>query len=207
MNDGGRGRPSLGGAALAVSVLALVVALTGVAVGLPGKNKIDKNDLKANVVKSKHVAPDALVGEDIAPDAIRGEDIAPDAVRGEDIAESSLAEVPVAGAPFAYARVLDPTGPAVGVDEARSRGITDAMLADSSGIEGKTCFDLPFAIRGAQVTIDYAQAGSENLELTSQVAVGDPYSNCSPPFTDAVVSVHGDTTTTLDRGFYIAFYR
>lgn len=197
MNDGGRGRPSLGGAALAVSVLALVVALTGVAVGLPGKNKIDKNDLKANVVKSKHVAPDALVGEDIAPDAIRG----------EDIAESSLGEVPVAGAPFAYARVLDPPGPTVGVDEARSRGITDAMLADASGIDGKTCFNLPFAIRGAQVTIDYAQAGGETVELTSQIAVGDPYSNCSPPFTDAVVSVHGDVTATLDRGFYVALYR
>lgn len=183
----GKRSSSLGGAALAVSVAALVVALTGVATGLPGKGKVDRNDLKANVVKSKNVAPEAL--------------------GGADIAEQSLGEVPAAGSPFAYARVVDPAGTGVGVDESRSRGITDAMLADSSGIDGKTCFDLPFAISGAQVTVDYAQAGGETAELSSQVAVGDPYSNCSDPFRDAVVSIHGDLGAGVDRGFYVAFYR
>ncbi len=187
MNRNRDGRHSLGGAALAVSVLALAVALTGVATGLPGKNKIDKNDLKSNIVKSKHVGPDAL--------------------GGDDIAEASLGEVPTAGAPFAYALVVDPAGVAVGVDEARSRGITDSMVADAGGIDGKTCFDLPVAVRGAQVTVDYAQAASENAELSSQVAIGDPYTNCSAPFTDAVVSIHGDLGGPIDRGFYVTFYK
>jgi hypothetical protein len=52
-------------AALVVAVMALVMALTGIAGALPGKNKVDKNDLRKNVVKSKNVAPDALTGKDI----------------------------------------------------------------------------------------------------------------------------------------------
>ena len=188
MNRDRDGRPSLGSAALAVSVLALVVALTGVAVGLPGKGSIDRNDLKRNVVKSKNVAPDSL--------------------NGTDIAEASLGEVPVSGAPFAYARIVDPAGAAVGVDEAQSQGITDAMVSDDNGgINGKTCFDLPFAIRGAQVTVDYAQVASETAERTATFAVGDPYTNCNAPFKDAIVSVHQDTGPGLDVGFFIAFYR
>jgi hypothetical protein len=47
-----RGRPS---PAMLVSVIALVFALGGVATALPGKKVIDKNDLKKNVVKSKHI--------------------------------------------------------------------------------------------------------------------------------------------------------
>jgi hypothetical protein len=46
------GRPS---PALLVSVIALVFAVGGVATALPGKKTIDKNDLKKNVVKSKHI--------------------------------------------------------------------------------------------------------------------------------------------------------
>ncbi|MGZ5322735.1 MAG: hypothetical protein ACXWZ3_01470 [Solirubrobacterales bacterium] len=67
--------------------------------------------------------------------------------------------------------------------------------------------DLPFAIAGAQVTVDYAQAGGETAELSSQVAVGDPYANCSDPFRDAVVSIHTDLGGGADRGFYVAFHR
>lgn len=198
MNTDRKRRPTLASAALAVSVLALVVALTGVAAGLPGKGSVDRNDIKANAVKSKNVAPDSLNGTDIAPDALNG----------ADIAEASLGEVPTAGAPFAYARVVDPAGTAVGVDEALSQGITDAMVGDDNGAQsGKTCFDLPFAVRGAQVTMDYAQAPDESSERTAAFALGDPFSNCNAPFKDAVVSVHADTGPGADMGFYIAFYR
>ena len=54
-----------GVAALTVAVLALFVALTGIAGALPGKKSVDKNDLKKNVVTSKSVAADALTGADI----------------------------------------------------------------------------------------------------------------------------------------------
>jgi hypothetical protein len=54
-----------GVAALVVAVMALFVALTGIAGALPGSKGVDKNDLKKNVVKSKNVAPDSLTGADI----------------------------------------------------------------------------------------------------------------------------------------------
>ena len=52
-------------AALVVALLALFVALGGIAGALPGKKSVDKNDLKKNVVVSKNVAPDALTGADV----------------------------------------------------------------------------------------------------------------------------------------------
>ena len=172
---------------LVVAVIALVVAATGVATALPGRAKVDKNDLKPNVVKSKHVAPNTL--------------------QGSDVAENTLGEVPSAGGPFAYARVTDGPATTVGIDEARSKGVTDAMVVEANSVDGKTCFDLPFTPKGAQVTIDYAQANGEFNERSVQFAVGDPYANCSTPHTDAVVTVLGDVGSQVDLGFYIAFYR
>ena len=52
-------------AALIVAAMALFVAMSGVAGALPGKARIDRNDLKRNVVTSKNVAADALTGADI----------------------------------------------------------------------------------------------------------------------------------------------
>ena len=54
-----------GTAALLVAVVAVFVALSGIAGALPGKKSVDKNDLKKNVVKSKNVGKDALTGGDI----------------------------------------------------------------------------------------------------------------------------------------------
>jgi hypothetical protein len=52
-------------AALVVAVMALFVAISGIAGALPGKKSVDKNDLKKNVVASKNVGEDALTGGDI----------------------------------------------------------------------------------------------------------------------------------------------
>lgn len=62
--------------AVIVAIIALVAALGGTAMALPGKNTVDSNDIKKNAVKSKHVKKDAL--------------------KGADIDEASLAQVPSA---------------------------------------------------------------------------------------------------------------
>lgn len=54
-----------GVAALIVAVAALVMSLTGVAGALPGKNNVDKNDLRKNVVRSRNVVNNSLTGKDI----------------------------------------------------------------------------------------------------------------------------------------------
>jgi hypothetical protein len=63
------GRPSLAAAALAVAVVALVVALVGPALGLPGRNRVNSGDIRNESVRSKDlrngkaVARSDLVGD------------------------------------------------------------------------------------------------------------------------------------------------
>jgi hypothetical protein len=51
--------------ALIVALIALVAALAGSAVALPGKNKVDKNDIKKNAIQGKQVKNDTLTGDDV----------------------------------------------------------------------------------------------------------------------------------------------
>ena len=62
--------------ALIVAIIALVAALAGSAVALPGKSSVKKNDIAKNAVVSKAIKNDK--------------------VKGVDIAESSLGQVPSA---------------------------------------------------------------------------------------------------------------
>ena len=51
--------------ALIVAIVALVAALAGTAVALPGKNSVKGNDIAKNAVKSSDVKNDKLTGTDI----------------------------------------------------------------------------------------------------------------------------------------------
>jgi hypothetical protein len=63
--------------ALIVAFVALVAALSGSAIALPGKNKIDRNDVKRN--------------------AITGKQLKNNSVKGADVDEGTLGKVPSAG--------------------------------------------------------------------------------------------------------------
>jgi hypothetical protein len=71
--------------ALIVAIVALVAALAGTAVALPGKNSVKGNDIAKNAVKSS--------------------DIANDKVKGVDVLESSLGQVPSAARADSAAKV------------------------------------------------------------------------------------------------------
>jgi hypothetical protein len=100
------GRPSTG---TVLGVLALVLALGGTAIGLPGKRNVDRNDLKKNVVKSSNVVNDAITGADVGPGAIGaaevadgaigGAKIADGAIGGSEIADGAVASADIAGCP------------------------------------------------------------------------------------------------------------
>jgi hypothetical protein len=51
--------------AIIVAIIALVAALAGSAVALPGKNSVKSNDIAKNAIKSKHVKNNKLTGADI----------------------------------------------------------------------------------------------------------------------------------------------
>jgi hypothetical protein len=72
--------------ALILAFIALVAALSGTAVALPGKNTIDSGDIKKGQVKNS----------DIGKNAITGSKVKNNSLKGADVLESSLGQVPSA---------------------------------------------------------------------------------------------------------------
>ena len=65
-----------------VALVALVAALAGSAVALPGKNTVDKNDIKKNAVKSKAIKNGQVKAVDIADGSIGATELTdPEALR------------------------------------------------------------------------------------------------------------------------------
>jgi hypothetical protein len=56
-------------------MVALVMALVGTAAALPGKNKVDRNDIKKGAVRAKQIAKNAVKSKHIPGGAIKGDDI------------------------------------------------------------------------------------------------------------------------------------
>jgi hypothetical protein len=91
---------------MAVAFVALLAALSGTAVALPGKNTVDGGDIKKNAVKSSDIAKNAVKSADIAKGAVKTADIGGNAVTtakvrnntltGDDINEALLGKVPSA---------------------------------------------------------------------------------------------------------------
>jgi hypothetical protein len=92
--------------AMAVAFVALLAALSGTAIALPGKNTVDSGDLKKNAVKASDIAKNAVTGPKIDNGAVTGPKIRNGAVNGRkvqdnsltgaDINESTLGQVPSA---------------------------------------------------------------------------------------------------------------
>jgi hypothetical protein len=87
------GRPS---PAMAVAFIALLAALSGTAVALPGKNTVDSGDLKKNAVKAADIARNAVTAPKIRNGAVNGGKVRNDSLTGTDINESTLGQVPSA---------------------------------------------------------------------------------------------------------------
>lgn len=69
---------------MTVAFVALLAALTGTAVALPGSNSVTTGDIVTGGVKSS----------DVRNSAIEGKDVKANTLTGSDISESSLGEVP-----------------------------------------------------------------------------------------------------------------
>jgi hypothetical protein len=177
-----RYRPS---PSLIIACLALIVALGGTAIGLPGKKEIDKNDLRKNVVKSKNVKDDSLNGNDVDEGSF-----------GQVPSAANATNAATADGPLAYAHVNIYDGD---VDETLSRGITDAEVS-RQGV-GNVCFDVPFSFGGAQVTPEIGY-GANYANFSQNMSE----SNC-PAGSNAQVLIINDLGNLADAFFFIEFYR
>ena len=92
--------------AMAVAFVALLAALSGTAVALPGTNTVDSGDIKRGAVKgadlgrnavtSAKVKNNSLTGSDVKN--LTGADVTDDSLTGADVNEGTLAKVPSATA-------------------------------------------------------------------------------------------------------------
>ncbi len=78
--------------ALIVAVCALVAAMTGAAIALPGKNSVKKNDIKRNAVVSKHVKGQSLKGGDLRDETIGSRQVGDDALDPSDVRSLAIAD-------------------------------------------------------------------------------------------------------------------
>jgi hypothetical protein len=81
---------------MAVAFIALLAALSGTAIALPGKNTVDSGDLKKNAVKASDIARNAVTGPKIRNGAVNGAKVQDNSLTGADINESTLGQVPSA---------------------------------------------------------------------------------------------------------------
>ena len=138
MNSGVR-RPS---ASLVVSFIALAIAISGTAVALPGKNKVETNDIEKRAVTSKKIGNKAVTTKKLqnlavtsaklAGNSVDGGKVAPGSLTGEDIADNSigdgkLSEVEVIGGSYIRATATD------GADEAAARAAAPEIALFQKG--------------------------------------------------------------------------
>jgi hypothetical protein len=82
--------------AMAVAFIALLAALSGSAIALPGKNTVDSGDIKKNAVRTQDIRNGNVTTKDVKNNNLRSIDIRNNTLTGNDINEGSLGQVPSA---------------------------------------------------------------------------------------------------------------
>jgi hypothetical protein len=82
--------------AMAVAFVALLAALSGTAIALPGTNSVDSGDIKNGQVKGKDVGRNAVTGKKVKNRSLTGADVRDNSLTGADINEATLGQVPSA---------------------------------------------------------------------------------------------------------------
>lgn len=84
--------------ATAIAFTALLVALSGTAIALPGRGTVDSGDLRRGAVKTSDLGRNAVTGPKVRNSSLRGADVRNESLSGLDIDESTLGQVPSANA-------------------------------------------------------------------------------------------------------------
>jgi hypothetical protein len=168
--------------AMAVAFAALLAALSGTAVALPGKNTVDSGDIKNGVVKSediknggvaskdiknggvatKDIKNGGVATKDIKNNDVRSEDVRNNTLTGTDINESSLGTVPSANSANTAntANTANSANTAANANRAATAGAVDGRI--------------PFLVKlasGQSQTI--AQNGSISLVVECNAPAGN----------------------------------
>jgi hypothetical protein len=186
-----------------VAALALIVALGGTAVALPGKNRIDKNDLRKNVVKPRNLVKGAVTLPKLRNGAVGRAKVRNGAVNSLKIQDGGVGPGDLSAtalAPRAYALVVADGD----VDEERSRGIADANVSIEND---RYCFNnLQFTPKHVQATLQWLGATGD---VVIQATINPPSDTLAcTGAEDASVRMQ-DASSGTDQtspDFFIAFF-
>jgi hypothetical protein len=205
----GRIRTSRPSPAIVVAVLALVAALAGTAAAGPDTSISAVTKAKVKRIAGKEIekkAPGLSVAHAASADsatnatsAVHADSAtnATNAVHADSATNATSAVHADSANPIAYARVES----AGGVTEADSKGISDTNVTREGTAD--YCFSgLGFAFKGAQVTVDFSAAATdEHAQFSNFNAAG-----CAAAGTQATVSTFNNTGAADAAGFFIMFY-
>jgi hypothetical protein len=127
--------------AMAVAFIALLAALSGTAMAIPGKNTVDSGDIKKGAVKRGDIARNAVTGAKVRNGSLTGADARDDSLTGADVQESSLGQVPSANTANT-ANSANTATQAGNADRLDNQDSSDFLPAQSFGV----------ALAGANVT-------------------------------------------------------
>ena len=209
MRTGSTRRPS---PALIVAMIALVAALAGSAAALPGKNSVDKNDIKKNAIKSKQIKNGKVTSADLADGGVAAVDLAADEpfhkvgaagepALGNGAEGDCIWSAPPVGVPYPD---LNPVGfykdshgtiHFSGVAGAADGPGGDANCGGpgSEEIEDATVFTLPAGYRPANVELIFGGGGLVLIAPDEGFVVGP---DSVPP--GAVLAASGSSAVLLD---------
>ena len=146
-------RPSPG---LIVAMIALVIALAGTAQALPGHNKVDKNDIKKNAVRSKAIKAAAVTTAKLADGAVTTAKLADGSVTTPKLAESAVSSGKIADDAVGTAKIAD-------------AAVSTAKLADASVTSGKLAAD---SVNSSKVVDESINANDLGPGIVTTVAFG-----------------------------------
>lgn len=135
------GRPS---PAMAVAFIALLAALSGTAVALPGRNTVDSGDIKRGAVKRSDIGRNAVNAGKVSNGSLRGADVRNDSLTGADLDESTLGQVPSANTANSANTATTATnadnagalgGTPAGSYSPSAAGVTTIFMVDGANLE------------------------------------------------------------------------
>jgi hypothetical protein len=168
--------------AMAVAFIALLAALSGTAVALPGTNTVDSRDIINGQVKRGDIGSNAVTSGKVRNGTLGGADTRNDSLTGLDIDESTLGQVPSATS----ANTASSATTAATANSVAPNGVNTAAIQDTAVTGAKIADD---GITGSKIAAD-AVGASELKGVYAAVSSGTP----------AAADTFVDATATCNAG-------
>jgi hypothetical protein len=124
--------------ALIVAMVALVTAMSGAAIALPGKGTVSTNDIKKAAITKKLIAKGAVGSQQIIGKSIKGNRIKDGGVKAKQIADATITDKKIADATITGQKLADATitGKQVADDGLSDKNISDYdVIGDGSFVK------------------------------------------------------------------------